>query len=129
MAKVINKGVDQNIIVYDYIKDLGHSPTVIIMPDKATFENAFERASDEWLFNLCVVVDTKAGDDLAQATLRDLCDGHGPNSIRRAIADDPRLGLPDVIATVYGLKGYSGKFPWNDMPHIGAILLTKVRIV
>lgn len=134
LAQVINNGVSvddlgEDIIIYDYVKDLGHSPSVVILPDKANFENAFERGSDEWLFNLCIVVDTKAGDDLAQGVLKKLADGHGSCSIRRSIADVPQLGLPDVVATVYGLKGYGGKYPWNDKPHIGAVLLAKVRLV
>lgn len=129
-ASTINKGVEMSDLhCYDYVRDLDHSPTVIILPDKANFENAFDSGSDEWMFNLCIVVNKSKGDQLAQVQLRELCDGHGPNSIRRAIVDDPRLGLPDVFATVYGLKGYGGKYPWNDNPHLGAIVLAKARLV
>lgn len=127
---VIERGVATKLFVYDYVKSTGDLPAVIIVPDKADFMNAFGQGSDEWFFNVFVLVSTKAGDRLAQNQLRALCDSHGPDSIRRAIADEPQLGATDLVAFAYGLKGYSGKFQWNENnPHVGALIQVKVQYV
>lgn len=129
LERAIQNGTEMKLHTYDYVKDLGHLPGVVIVPDKADFMNAFNQGSDEWFFNLFVLVSTKEGDKLAQNRLRELCDSHGPNSIRRAIADDNMLGTTDLVAFVYGLKGYAGKFQWNTAPHLGAVLQVKVQYV
>lgn len=127
LRDTIKQGVATDLHMYDYVKDFNHFPAVAIVPDKADFQTTFNRASDEWFFNLFILVSTQAGDQLAQNQLRALCDGYGPDSVRSAIADNYSLGLPDVVANVYGLKGYGGKFQWNDTDHVGAILLVKVQ--
>lgn len=128
LAKAADKGIEKKLHTYDYIKDFSHFPGVVIIPKQADFGSAFEQANDVWLFDLYLLVSTKQGDQLAQNELRELCDGHGPNSIRRAIQDNAQL-TPDTVAWVFGLKNYSSKFQFNETPHVGALLQVKVQFI
>lgn len=122
LADTIRNGVEMGISVYPRITMVGALPAVMIEPNMADFDHAFQRGSDEWDFNAFVLV-SPSDYDSGQDQLDALIASGGPDSIRQAIYVASDLGLSgDVTAHVSGMRGYGGSFAWAGPEHIGAIL-------
>lgn len=129
LARTIENGIATTVYVYAQVADAGELPAVIIEPAKADFEGAFQRGMEIWIFNLFVLVphvDASSSQDELDALLL----GSGESSIRRAVYDQPDLGIvgADVDAEVYEVFAYGGNFTWATIPHIGAVLKVRVRV-
>lgn len=105
---------------YDTVPDSPNLPAVVVKPVESDFYKAMGRGTDEWQFDLEVLVST-ADLDLGQDTLDDLVTGAGSNSIRQAIFNARTLGLSGTDASVAGMTEY-GITTAADIPHIGAVL-------
>lgn len=130
LANTIRAGVALNLSVYPFAEDVGSLPAVIIEPEDAEWKGAFHNGHEEWEFNIWVLVSRAPNPRMAQKVLDQLLSGTGPNSIRRAVADDKYLGNPDNISGAYisRMSGYGGKFKWFDVPHVGAALKATVIV-
>lgn len=129
IADTITAGIEKSPF-YTYVapSEMGELPCALIEPVMADFMGAMGRGADTYDFIVYVIV--SRGDlPTAVSQLSTLLSGDGPDSIRRAIFEGKHLGLGDhVTAFVYGMHNFGGKFPWYDIPHIGAQLLLRVII-
>lgn len=127
LAKTIRDHTESNVYVYPQIQGSGELPAVLIEPDSAKFDGAFNRGSDTWDFKLYILSANRVDEEDSQDELDGFVSGEGPDSIRQAIYDHSDLGLSGVTdARVFEMKDYGGKAVWFGVDHIGAIL--KVRV-
>lgn len=121
-------GLETAMNTYIMPSALGELPALAVEPMVANFTEAMNRGTDVWEFCLYVLV---SANDFPTAVeqLSNFCTGDGPNSVRRALFDNPNIDLgKNVVAVVHGLHGYGGKFPWYGAAHVGAELLVRVYV-
>lgn len=125
----IKKTVGQaGLNVYDTVPDVQNSPAVVVMPAEINFARAMARGSDEYKFDLYVVVartDTRS----AQEKLDPFITGAGPKSIREFLFRNSSLGLPDVDCIVEKMRGYGGTFDSSGSNFVGAVLRLCVTVI
>jgi hypothetical protein len=107
--------------VYDTIPDITEGHSVVVMPDLANFARTMGRGTDEWGFNLYVVIAWQET-TLTQDKLDPYLSGAGTKSIRQVIYNNPTLGGVVEDAFVRGMRAYGGSFDLAKVRHIGAIL-------
>lgn len=111
---------------YDNVADATNVlPAVVVMPFTSDFEKAMGRGTDQWSFDLLVLV--SSGDlTIGQKSLDDYVSGAGTKSIREKIFQNKTLGLSDVDAHVSQMLEYGMRFTNAEVPHIGARLRLEV---
>jgi hypothetical protein len=109
-----------SLTVYDTVPDTVNLPAVVVKPVLSNFHLAMGRGSDQWEFDLEVLVST-ADLDLGQDALDGFVTGAGSDSIRQAVFNARTLGLSGTDASVSGLTEY-GMQTAADIPHIAAVL-------
>lgn len=127
MCDVIEQYTTAELFAYKYVDELANLPAVIVEPITADYEMSMARGTEEWHFNVYVLVSRAAGSDDGQELLDQLISGDGPNSIAKILWEHSDLGLPDRLdASVKAMKGYGGAFDFGNVPHVGAVLLVTV---
>lgn len=129
LAETISAGISTDTLyTYGSVVESINLPAAVIEPSSGDFQITLSRGLDSFDFNIFVLV-SRADPVSSQALLDDLISGVGPDSIRRAIEDNPTLGLGDVVQTVvHGMKGYGGSLEGYGIPHIGAVLQCCVTV-
>lgn len=128
IANTIKQYTTTELYTYTFAEEFGETPAIIVEPDIADYQGAFDRGLDEWVFNVYVLCSTKVSSRYGQGLLDKLVSGSGPESIRDILDKHPDLGLTDgTDASLESMRGYGGKFEWSQVPHVGAILKVRVR--
>lgn len=128
MADVIKQQTSAKVFTYSEVQNKGIFPAVIITPVAADFDDSMSRGTDEWFFELTVLVKLSGNDEgLAQRTLDKYVSGTGPDSIRQILHDCDEL-LPGVTVIPYGVVDYNGSYKWENNPHLGAKVKARVII-
>jgi hypothetical protein len=107
--------------VYDTMPDQTEGHCLLVMPDTADFAKAFGRGTDEWLFNLYVIIPWQET-TVVQDNLDEYVSGSGTKSVRQVIWNNATLGGVVDDAFVKGMRGFGGQFQMAKVPHVGAIL-------
>jgi hypothetical protein len=126
LASTIQASVDvtafgTGIYTYGNVVESITLPAIVVEPASANFQETLSRGLDSFDFNLFVLV-SRADPNSAQPLLDALISGVGPSSIRRAIEDNPTLGLDGVNTVVHSMRGYGGSLEGFGLPHIGAVI-------
>lgn len=107
--------------VYDTIPDAVNLPCVVVVPRAANFTVVMARGTDQWTFDLAVMVPS-GETGIAQDALDAFVSGAGTNSIRQCIFTAPTLGVAGLNAHVAAMSDYGGRFEAAGVDHIGALL-------
>lgn len=128
LAKTIKANVAQPLHAYETVEEIVNAPCIMVEPNRADFEGAFQRGMHTWEMYVFVLASRAPGSANGQYLLDQMVSGSGPNSVAQILYDHPDLGLPGVDAQCYGMKGYGGSFEWAKVPHVGAILQVRVNV-
>jgi hypothetical protein len=109
------------IQVYQRIPDSPVLPCVVVRPDGTDFNQAFGRGTDQYTFELQVVVPSNDA-DVAQNMLDDYVTGAGAKSIRQVIFNNKTLGLAATAAVITEMTNYAFTYDAVGSPNIGATL-------
>lgn len=107
--------------VFATMPDVTEGHSLLVEPVEASFSKAFQRGTDEWTFNMYVMVpwvETRK----AQDNLDPYVSGSGTKSVRQVIFNNNTLGGVVDDAFVKGMRGYGGHFQIAKIAHVGAIL-------
>lgn len=107
---------------YDTVPEVTNLPAIVAAPVQIDFTFANARGTDEYQFDLFVLVSTI---DMrrAQELLDSFITGAGASSVREVIYNNSALGLADgTDAHVANMRGYGGSYESANIHHIGAIL-------
>lgn len=116
-----------HVQVYDTVPDNPITPAVVIMPQTASFDGAFQRGLDTWEFELYVLV-SRSDASSSQDDLDAYITGDGPLSVRRILYEHADIGLTDgTDATLSGMRGYGGTFEAATLNYTGAVMVVTVR--
>lgn len=129
---VVN-GVDTDLYGYAYMEDIKTLPAVLVKPGgggrddtAADFTSTMARGTEIWHFQL-VLLCQRGHPEAGQKQLDMFISKNGINSIRRAIWENPTLGLGDVDATVTGISDYAAEWKSANVDNIGAAIHVKVH--
>jgi hypothetical protein len=114
--------------VYETVPDVSNTPAAVILPDISNYGNAFGMGSDEYEFDIAVLVAAHNIRD-AQRQLDAFVTGQGQKSIREYLFRNSDLGLGDVDCHVRGFKGYGGNFKSSITNSVGAVLRVCVVVL
>jgi hypothetical protein len=114
--------------VYETVADVNNSPAAVIMPDAASFIGAMHMGTDEYYFDIPVLVSAHNIRD-AQNQLDKYVTGQGDKSLRQLLFQNQSLGLDDVSCIAKGFKGYGGSFKTAMTNQVGAVLRVCVVVV
>lgn len=126
LADAIADGVAAEMSVYERVADVAQVPAAVVMPRKADWAVAFARGTDEWTFDVYILVG-RSDTTSSQEELDEFLTGAGPNSVREVLFNNPTLGIADVDAFASGMDGYGGEFQTARVSHVGAIIKVIVR--
>lgn len=127
LASTIEDGLEAEVFAYARVQDVLNLPAIVVIPGKADFTGAFQRGTDEWQFDVFILV-SRSDTDTGQERLDDFVTGGGPDSIREAVYNTPGLGLASFCdAFVRGMSAYGGEWDVARVNHVGAILKVVVR--
>jgi hypothetical protein len=128
LADTIRNFTSLGVYTYAEVQAKGNYPAAIIEPHATDFERAMNRGTDEWDFNIFVLV-RGADEATAQRNLDKFVTGQGDDSIRQVLFEHRDLGLGDSVdAHIYSMRGYGGGFEWAGTQHIGAVLKARVFV-
>jgi hypothetical protein len=88
------------------LPDQPQPPMAVIYPDRITYDQAFARGSDEYVFVVQVIVG-RIAERSAQTSLDAYCNPSGGTSIKAAIEGDPTLGGKALDCRVTEMRGQS----------------------
>lgn len=114
--------------VYETVPDVTNTPAAVILPDMSNYSNAFAMGSDEYQFDVAILVAAHNIRD-AQRQLDAFVTGQGEKSIREFLYRNSDLGLNDVDCHVKGFKGYGGNFKSSITNSVGAVLRVCVVVL
>lgn len=121
---------EDEVNVYDTVPDVSQTPAIVVMPaprDTADFNRTMGRGTDEWVFDVIVMV-ARGEYSVSQKALAKFIDGRGPFSVREILYFNPTLGIGDEVdANCDGVRLYGGEFENAKIPHVGAVLKVTVR--
>lgn len=110
-----------NYSVAQTIEGIQQLPAILIMPEMADWALTFNRGTDEWHFNIYIMV-SRASERMARATLDALVAGHGGTSIREILWNNNSVGLNDTTVIATGMRGYGGRFRSQGVDVMGAVI-------
>lgn len=120
--------IQSGLNVYETVPDVTNSPAAVIMPDIADYLGAFGMGSDEYHFDIPVLVASHNIRD-AQRQLDEFVTGKGEKSVREFLFRNSSLGLDDVDCIVKGFKGYGPGYKSATTEFVGAVLKVCVRVL
>ena len=108
-------------------------PAVVCYPTSATYTRSMgQGADDEYQIAVAALV-SMGTDGSGQRDLRDLTDGAGPYSIRKALWQASKwrhqgqlaaLGVPHLRLWIDGMDSWGTRFAQVSVDHLGAIVRT-----
>ena len=106
------------------IPEQPNPPQAIVYPQRITYDGAFSRGHDEYLFTILVVVG-RAGERSAQTALDAYCSGSGASSIKTAVEADSTLGGKAFDCRVTEMTG-QGSLTVGDATYLTAEFTVQV---
>jgi hypothetical protein len=100
------------------IPDAPQPPIAVVIPDSITYDTAFHRGMDMFMYTVTVIVG-RASDRTAQTSLDGFCNPTGASSIKTAIETDRTLGGVAQTLRVTDMKMY-GSMTIGDTVYLTA---------
>jgi hypothetical protein len=99
-------------------------PQAVVYPDRVTYDTAFGRGSDEYVFIVLVIVG-RVSERTAQTSLDAYCNSSGATSIKAAIESEPTLGGKAHDCRVTEMRG-QGSLAIGEITYLTAEFLVTV---